>query len=464
MDLQLSITGTRDLTRQIYRQLRERILDGRLKSGDRLPASRELAEELAVARKTVTQAYDLLISEGFLESRLGSGTFVADGFALRAKPTDVATSPLEVPDRWNHLSDLLAPPRNVPFNFTVGVPDVTQFPFPLWRSLLGSCARRLSQNASTYAEPHGYAPLREAIAKYTGFTRAVVCDSEDVVITNGAQHAFALISYLLIRSGTVVAMEQPGYERARWLFEAHGASIAEVPVDREGLVVERLPRRAKLIYVTPSHQFPLGVRMSLSRRLALLEWAARRGAAVIEDDYDSEFRFEARPLDSLQSLDRQGVVLYVGTFSKVLFPGLRIGFIVAPKPIRHPLVVARQLTDWHGPLLIQATLAKFIHEGHLARHIRKMRRIYAERRQELIRCLQTSLAGSLDLWPNVAGLHIAASLKCGLSGDAVAESAMSVGVGVGSLGKYGLALGYSLIDTGQIREGIRLLMKAINTA
>jgi GntR family transcriptional regulator/MocR family aminotransferase len=248
------------------------------------------------------------------------------------------------------------------------------------------------------------------------------------------------------------------------LFEAHGASIAEVPVDREGLVVERLPRRAKLIYVTPSHQFPLGVRMSLSRRLALLEWAARRGAAVIEDDYDSEFRFEARPLDSLQSLDRQGVVLYVGTFSKVLFPGLRIGFIVAPKPIRHALVVARQLTDWHGPLLIQATLAKFIHEGHLARHIRKMRRIYAERRQELIRCLQTSLAGSLDLWPNVAGLHIAASLKCGLSGDAVAESAMSAGVGVGSLGKYGLALGYSLIDTGQIREGIRLLMKAINTA
>ncbi len=463
MDLQLSITGTRDLTRQIYRQLRERILDGRLKSGDCLPASRELADELAVARKTVTNAYDLLISEGFLESRRGSGTFVADGFALRAKPADSALSPLKVPQLWNRLSGSLAPaPRNVPYDFAVGVPDAAQFPFPLWRSLLGSRARMLSKNAGAYAEAQGYPPLREAIAKYTGFTRAVACGSEDIVVTNGAQQAFALISYLFIRSGTVVAMERPGYEMARWLFEAHGARIAEVPVDREGLVVERLPRQAKLIYVTPSHQFPLGVRMSLPRRLALLEWAASHGAAIIEDDYDSEFRFEARPLDSLQSLDRQGVVLYVGTFSKVLFPSLRIGFIVAPEPVRRALIAARRLTDWHGELLTQATLARFIDEGHLARHIRKMRRIYAERRQELIRRMQESLTDSLDLWPSVAGLHIAASLKHGLSGDVVAESAGSLGVGVQSLGKYGLALGYGAIDTGRIHEGVRRLMKAIN--
>jgi GntR family transcriptional regulator / MocR family aminotransferase len=463
MDLQLSIIGTRDLTRQIYRQLRERILDGRLKSGDRLPASRELAEELAVARKTITNVYDLLISEGFLDSRRGSGTFVADGFALRAKPADRVVSHVEVPERWRRLSDLLAlSPRNFPFDFTVGVPNITRFPFPLWRNLHGSCARRLSKNASVDADPQGYAPLREAIAKYTGFTRAVVCDPEDVIVTNGAQQAFALISYLLIRPRTVVAMEQPGYERARWLFEAHGARIVEVPVDHEGLVVERLPRQAKLIYVTPSHQFPLGVRMSLPRRLALLEWAAGHGAAVIEDDYDSEFRFEARPLDSLQSLDRQGVVLYVGTFSKVLFPGVRIGFIVAPEPIRCALAAIRQLTDWHGPLLTQATLARFIHEGHLARHIRKMRHIYAERRQELIRCLQALLAERLDLWPSMAGLHIAASLKQGRSGDIVAESAKNLGVGVESLKEYGIALGYGMIDTSQIYEGVRRLMKAIN--
>jgi GntR family transcriptional regulator/MocR family aminotransferase len=460
MDLQLSLIGNRDLTRQIYRQLRERILDGRLKSGDRLPASRELAEELAVARKTVTNVYDLLIGEGFLDARRGSGTFVADGFAWRAKPADSAISPVEITERWNRWSGLLALPRhNLPFDFEVGVPDVTNFPFPLWRSLLGTRARMLSKKAGDYAEPQGYAPLREAIAKYSGFTRAVVCNSEDVVVTNGAQQAFALISYVLIRSGTVVAMEQPGYERARWLFEAHGARIAEIPVDHEGLVVERLPRRAKLIYVTPSHQYPLGVRMSLTRRLALLEWAAKRGAAVIEDDYDSEFRFEARPLDSLQSLDRQGVVLYVGTFSKVLFPGVRIGFIVAPEPVRHALVAARQLTDWHGPLLTQATLARFIDDGHLARYIRKMRRIYAERRQELMRCLR---AASLDLWPSVAGLHIAAGLKRGLSGDVVAESASSLGVGVKPLGEHGLALGYGAIETSQIHEGVRRLMKAIH--
>src|SRR5262249_2892142 len=465
MDLQLSIIGTRDITRQIYRQLRERILDGRLKSGDRLPASRELAEELAVARKTITNVYDLLISEGFLDSQRGAGTFVAAGFASRAKPTGSVISPVRVPERWNRLSGLLAlSPRNFPFDFVVGVPDVTRLPFPLWRSLLGSSARMLSKNASTYAEPQGYAPLREAIATYSGFTRAIACNPEDVLVTSGAQQAFALISYLLVRSGTVVAMEQPGYERARWLFEAHGARIVEVPVDQEGLVVERLPRQAKLIYVTPSHQFPLGVRMSLPRRLALLEWAARCGAAIIEGDNDSELRFEARPLDSLQSLDRQGVVFYVGTFSKVLFPGVRIGFIVAPEPVRRALIAARQLTDWHGPLLVQAALARFIREGHLARHIRKMRRIYAERRQELMRCLRAELAESLDLWPSMAGLHIAAGLKLGLSGDVVAESAKSLGVGVESLGEYGLALGYSMIDASQIYEGVRRLMKAINSS
>jgi GntR family transcriptional regulator/MocR family aminotransferase len=465
MDLQLSITGGRDLTRQIYRKLRERILDGRLKAGERLPASRELAEELAVARKTVTNVYDLLISEGFLDSRRGSGTYVADSIPVRMKPGTRAISPVEVHARWNDLSRLLvASPHNLPFDFAVGVPDVSRFPFPLWRSLLGSRARMLSRNASTYAEPQGYAPLREAIASYTGFTRAVVCNSGDVVVTNGAQQAFALISYVLVRSGTVVAMEQPGYERARWLFEAHGARIAEVPVDQDGLIVERLPRQAKIIYVTPSHQFPLGVRMSLPRRTALLEWAVRHGAAVIEDDYDSEFRFDARPLDSLQSLDRHSVVLYVGTFSKVLFPGVRIGFIVAPEPVRSALVAARQLTDWHGSLLTQATLGRFIQEGHLARHIRKMRRIYAERRAILLRCLEAGPEDSVEAWPGAAGLHISVRLDITLRADTVTESAQRVGVGVDSFVEHGLTLGYGAIEAGQIEEGIRRLMRVIETA
>ncbi|HEX6717077.1 MAG TPA: PLP-dependent aminotransferase family protein [Pyrinomonadaceae bacterium] len=461
MDLQLLITGKRNLARQIYRQLRERILDGRLKSGERLPASRELAEELAVARKTVTNVYDLLMSEGFLEGRVGSGTFVAAGVA-RAKSHSRKASPLVVPKEWYRLCKLVSQqPQALPFNFELGVPDTSRFPYPLWRSILGSRAQMLSRHAGAYAEAEGYGPLREAIAKYTAFTRAVNCTALDVVVTNGAQQAFALISHVLINPGSSVAMEWPGYERARWLFESHGARIAEVPVDEEGLIVERLPRNARLVYVTPSHQFPLGVRMSLSRRLALLEWATKHGAIVIEDDYDSEYRFAARPLDSLQSLDRDGVVLYVGTFSKVLFPGVRTGFVISPEPIRSALVAARQLTDWHGPLLTQATLARFIHEGHLARYIRKMRRVYAERRQCLFDCLEAELDGWLKPWPSSAGLHIAVEISGVPSADVIAKSASHLGVKLQPFGQRGLALGYGAIEANEIKEGIRRLTRAI---
>ncbi|MDX6711374.1 MAG: GntR family transcriptional regulator / MocR family aminotransferase [Blastocatellia bacterium] len=465
MDLQLTISGKRNFTRQIYRELRQRILDGRLKPGERLPSSRELANELAVARKTITNVYDLLISEGFLDTRHGSGTFVSGGISQLRDEASSTVSAIEVPEEWDRFSRLLTPSRSgLPFDFAVGVPDISRFPYPLWRSLLGNRARMLSRNAELFPEPQGYAPLREEIAKYTGFTRAVVCSGRDVLITNGAQQAFALIAYVLVRSGSVVAMEQPGYPRARWLFEAHGARIAEVSVDEEGLIVDKLPHNAKLIYVTPSHQFPLGVRMSLARRRALLEWAAEHGAAVVEDDYDSEFRYEARPLDSLQSLDRHGVVLYVGTFSKVLFPGIRTGFIVAPEPIRRALVAARHLTDWHGPQLIQATLAKFIQEGHLARHIRKMRRIYAQRRQLLFQCLESDVFGIAEPWPSAAGLHIAVRLNRGLSGDEIANAAKAKGVGVDSLGPHGLALGYGAIEISQIEEGARRLMRVIRAA
>lgn len=462
MDLQLSLSGKRNLSLQIYRQLQQRILDGRLKRGERLPASRELAAELSVARKTITNVYDLLMSEGLLETRAGSGTFVARGISDRKTAATSFKSPVVVTKQWNRLSPLLAAHEpNLAFNFGLGIPDTSRFPFPLWRSILGSRARMLSTNADTYAEPQGYQPLREAIARYTAFTRAVICTANDVVISNGAQQAFALISYVLLNRGSVVAMENPGYQRARWLFESHGARITEVPVDEEGLVVSRLPRRAKLVYVTPSHQFPLGVRMSLNRRLELLEWAARNGAAVIEDDYDSEFRFSPRPLDSLQSLDRNGVVLYVGTFSKVLFPGVRIGFVVAPEPVRTTLIAARQLTDWHGPLLTQATLARFIHEGHLARYIRKMRRVYEERRRKLLKALEVELSEWLRPWPSSAGLHLATAPRRRFSSEAVTQFAARLGVAVQSLGEHGLALGYGAIETNQIDEGIGRLRKAI---
>jgi GntR family transcriptional regulator/MocR family aminotransferase len=465
MDLQLTILGQRPITRQIYDQLRERVIDGRLQPGEKLPSTRELAEELAVARKTVTNVFDMLLSEGLLESRRGAGTYVARSFAGNYARTMPGPSPIRVRADLARLTQRLAGERiSSPFDFNVGIPDISRFPFPHWRSLLASRARMLSRNASPFAEPQGYEPLRETIAGYIGFTRAVVCTARDIVITNGAQQAFALLCYALIGPGTVVAFEHPGYERARWLFELHGAKVAEVPVDEQGLIVERLPDAAKVIYVTPSHQFPLGVRLSLARRMELLEWAARRGAAIIEDDYDSEFRYESRPLDSLQSLDQHGVVFYVGTFSKVLFPGVRSGFVVAPQPVRDALVAARQLTDWHGPLLTQATLTRFIHEGHLARHIRKMRTLYAERRRLLLRSFAADPKVFMDPWPSSAGLHLSVRLPPHISADRVAQLAAQMGVGVTSLGEFGLMLGFGAIETSLIEEGVDRIRRAINSA
>ncbi len=463
MDLQLSISGKGDVTRQIYRQLRERIIDGRLRSGERLPASRELADELAIARKTVTNVYDLLISEGFLDTRVGSGTFVADGIS-RDVESPRTKSALSLSESWDRVAESLKVDRTeVTFDFNVGVPDVSRFPFAVWRSILGSRSRLLARNASEYANPRGFAPLRAAITKYTGFTRAVRCDPSDVVITSGAQQGFDLISRVLIRPGTVVAMEHPGYDRARLLFEMHGAKIAEVPVDDEGMIVDKLPPDARIVYVTPSHQFPLGVCMSLPRRLALLEWAAKRGAAIIEDDYDSEFRFAARPLDSLQSLDRHGVVLYVGTFSKVTFPAVRIGFVVAPDPVKSAIVAARELTDWHGSILMEATLARFIDEGHLARHIRKMRRIYAVRRMQLLKSIEEEMSDRVRVYPGMAGLHVGASLKTGITASDLAERAMTAGVRIMSVADDKFALGYGAIEHTDIAEGIEQLRKIVKS-
>lgn len=462
MDLQLSISGKGDTTRQIYKQLRERILDGRLTSGTRLPASRELAEELAIARKTVTNVYDLLISEGFLDTRVGSGTFVATGISESENSSKATTSPLVVPELWDRIGESLKIIRTeVPFDFNVGVPDVSRFPFAIWRSIVSSRSRLLARNAREYANPRGFAPLRAAITKYTGFTRAVKCDPSDVVITNGAQQAFDLIARVLVHPGTVVAMEHPGYDRARWLFEMHGAKIAKIPVDDEGLIVDKLPPDARIVYVTPSHQFPLGVCMSLSRRLALLEWASKHGAAIIEDDYDSEFRFAARPLDSLQSLDRHGVVLYVGTFSKVLFPAVRIGFVVAPDAIKRAIIAARELTDWHGSILMEATLARFIDDGHLARHIRKMRAIYASRRKILVNSIEDELSDWVRVYPGMAGLHVGASLKGQLSATELADRALSSGVRIMSFAEDGFAVGYGAIEHPDIDEGVKILRKVL---
>jgi GntR family transcriptional regulator/MocR family aminotransferase len=475
MDLHLAVEGSRDLTGQLYRQLRSAVLEGRLRGGDRLPPTRELAERLGISRNVVTEAYDRLTGEGFLLGRVGAGTYIAESVASGRHYTALRqpTAKISVRPIWNSLPTapiFSAPPLGLPYSFLVGTPERRRFPFDIWRRIFIRELRAFSKSEERGTR-QGEPQLRQAIAKYVAFSRAVVCDEQDIVVTNGTQQALDLIGRVLIDPGTVVAVEEPGYPMARASFLSHGARVIGVPVDREGLVVERLPERAKLIFVTPSHQFPLGMPMSLARRMALLEWAQARGAVIIEDDYDSEYRFEGRSLESLQNLDRSGLVLYLGTFSKVLFPGLRLGFVVAPPSVRAPLVKAKEVTDWFSNVLDQATLARFIDDGHLAKHIRKMRKIYAARRQLLLNILTEEFDEWLEPIASVAGSHLSAFLRKGIAADSVVEKARHAGVGIHFLNdcyfsrpaKAGLIIGYGAIEERAIAEGLKRLLNVLKT-
>jgi GntR family transcriptional regulator/MocR family aminotransferase len=291
------------------------------------------------------------------------------------------------------------------------MPDISLFPYALWRSLVASSSRVVGELDARYGNPQGDPKLRDAIARYVAFTRGVVCNADRIVITHGAQQAFDLIARVLLNPGDIAAVEDPGYPPVPDLWTTQGVKVKPVPVDAHGLCVSRLPANARLVYVTPSHQFPLGMPMSLERKLDLLGWAAEHRACILEDDYDSEFRFDPRPLEALQSLDQRGLVVYVGTFSKVLHPGLRIGFIVAPPALVPALCAARQLADWHQPLVSQVALARFITEGHLARHVRRMSRIYARRRARLLEALARSPHIFGEVVPSVAGLHVTCITK-----------------------------------------------------
>ncbi|MEO3875713.1 PLP-dependent aminotransferase family protein [Nonomuraea sp. B12E4] len=451
MDVHISLRGRGDLAAQVYRQLLEAILDGRLRSGERLPPTRELARRLEISRNTVALAYDRLAADGFLVGRAGAGTFVsAQQVRGRAAPKGVV-QPKPV---WRELQGV-QPPQPARYDFRAGIPDPHLFPMETWRRLV---ARELRVGVAAYGDPSGYEPLRAAISRHIGISRSVHAGPGDVLITNGAQQALDLIGRVLIEPGTCVAVEEPGYAPARQLFRSLGARVTGVPVDAEGLVVEAVPGSARIVHVTPSHQFPLGTPMSPARRAALLAWAERRRAVVIEDDYDSEFRFGERPLEPLQSLDRAGRVIYVGSFSKTLLPMLRLGFLVAPASLAPALRTAKRLSDWHGELPTQAALARFIDEGLLARHIRKATREYAARHA----LIAEALAGFLDLIPATAGLHLCARIPPGMSVRETPD------VAVERLENYcgetppqpGLVLGYGAITRDDIPEGLRLLRMA----
>lgn len=465
--------GSRRLLRALHEQLRGAILDGRLKPGLRLPATRALAAAFGISRNTAVAAYDLLLGEGYVEARAGSGIYVANVMPRRAErriakadPSGdrrLATfwrNPPPAPNRATRSTD--------DARFELGVPDPQWFPFDVWRRLAARALRTASRGPASYDDAQGRPALREAIARHVSFARAVSCGSDDLVVTAGAQQAFDLVARILVTPGrTVVAMENPGYPPARAAFAAAGATLAPVRVDAEGLVVEAIPANARIVYVTPSHQFPLGVALSTRRRTALLEFAQRSGAIVVEDDYDSEFRYGDRPLDALQTLDRADCVFYVGTFSKSLFPAIRLGYVAAPAWARPALVAAKRCTDWHCATHAQDTLAAFIAEGHLARHVRRMRQIYAQRRQTLLDVLAADFAPWLTVLPASAGLHLSALLRKPPDAAALAQRARELGVGtlaayhVGKGAPSGLVFGYGAIDDRKIAPALKALRRLL---
>ena len=473
MDVHVSLDGGTDLATQIYRQLRAAMLDGRLRVGERLPPTREFAARLAVSRNTVSAAYDRLVAEGFLAGRVGSGTFVRAGAAGPAKPQDALGGTHGIPGGgrvapravWQSIPRPTAhPPGPPPYDFSVGAPDTGLFPADTWRRLV---MRELRASAlpSHYGEPEGHEGLRAAIARHTGMSRSVKASADDVIVTNGAQQALDLLGRVLISPGDRVAVEEPGYPPARWLFQSLGAEVTGVPVDREGIDVAAIPDGTRMVYTTPSHQHPLGVTMSLQRRTALLDWAQAHDAVIIEDDYDSEFRFSSRPLEPLQSLDRAGHVAYVGTFAKTMVPTLRLGFLIAPASLRDTLRTAKQLTDWHVDLPSQAALARFIDDGLFARHLRKANRSYAARHELIMNTLERDFAPWLRVIPSVSGLHLCAVAEPGaVVPPGLVSRARRRGVAVETLADFcggppqaGLVIGYGAIREERIGEGLRRL-------
>jgi GntR family transcriptional regulator/MocR family aminotransferase len=483
MDIHIAVEGRHDLAGQIYRQLRAGIVEGRLTGGTRLPSTRDLAAQLGVSRKTTLDVFERLLAEGYLSARAGSGTFVADGLqrlpAQRsghvlavesARAQTKAKSKARAQPLWEqmpHGLSLPGPTSALAHDFVGGKTDKSLFPFDIWRRCINQAVRAQSRSPGIYREPAGEQELRLAIARYLGFNRAVVCNWDEVIVTQGAQHALDLITRVTLRPGDVAVLEDPGYPPALACFAAAGAKVVSVPVDADGLVVHKLPDKARLVYVTPSHQFPLGIPMSLERRVALLEWAQKRGAVIIEDDYDSEYRFEGRPMEPLKSLDRAGLVAYVGTFSKTIFPELRVGYAVPPASLLGPLCTARQVADWHGCTLTQTALATFMLNGDFAKHLRRMHKLYGARRACLLEHLQGGLAPWFEAIVPTCGIHLAAHLRGQIAEETVIAAAREASIGLYGLARFhrraqtqpGLIFGYGGIAVEQIDAALSALAR-----
>lgn len=482
----IHLDRTQPLLHQIYDQLRAAILTQSLEPGTRLPSSRALADRFAISRNTVLVAYEQLLTEGYLETRPGSGTYVSS--TLRAgtlAPVRATAAPAGLRQarlsRYSHRLraldiENLSRGGGLRYSFHYGTVNAADFPADIWRRLLLREIRRRAGKPYAYENPQGLPELRAALSDYLGRARGIRARPEQILIVNGSQQAIDLALRVLVDPGDAVVIEDPGYVGARLAIEAIGARLIPVPVDAEGLDTAKLPASgvdARLAYVTPSHQFPTGGVMPTSRRLALLDWAARDGTYVFEDDYDSEYRYEGRPVESLQSLDRTGLVIYSGTVSKVLSPGLRLGYVVLPPELVTPFLYAKELTDRHTASLDQAVFAHLIRDGHFERHIRRTRRRNQARRDELMAALRTAFGSAVDILGAKAGLHVVVCFRgipAALAGSvAEAAAARSVGISPAETEQDSgqpparFVMGYAALDEADIRQGVTLLKEVVQS-
>jgi GntR family transcriptional regulator/MocR family aminotransferase len=477
--------GEIPIYRQLYDWFRQAIIGGQLRPGQRVPSTRSLAAELKISRMPVLGAFEQLLAEGYLETFIGAGTRVA-----RSIPDDTLSSPTgrarkgpretvekRGPRRMSRRGVALTqlPPQSWIDNlgaFRVSLPALDHFPIGAWSKLVARHSRRPASGTMAYCHAMGYLPFREAIAEYLGAVRGVRCEASQILVTTGSQQALQISAQVLLDPRDWVCVEEPGYPGARQAFMTVGAHLVPVRVDHDGINVAEIRSRgrsARAVYVTPSHQYPMGMTMSATRRLLLLHWAVHSGAWIIEDDYDSEYRFGSRPIASLQGLDTDGRVIYVGTFSKVLFPALRLGYVVVPKDLVRAFSAARDAADIFSSTLYQAVLTDFIREGHFARHIRRMRMLYLDRRRALVNAIQVQMGHMVEVIGAEAGMHLVALLPRGINDVEVSRKAAQMGISAIPLSscyitpptRGGLILGYGGANAHQIHDGIRKLRMSL---
>lgn len=436
------------LNAQLYEQLKSGIYQGMLRAGDRLPSSREMGTELGISRNSVLQVFEQLTMEGFFETKTGAGTFVSAGADMLAnrkkqqpaaaeKPARCAARPHGMNDAFKEHASEIEP--IVPFQ--TSVPLLSEFPFAAWARVSAAIHQRIAKLHLGYDDAQGYLPLRQALAGHLRISRSINCGPDNIVIVNSSRQALHLAAELLLNKGDECWMEDPGYPGALSAMQRFGAAICPIPIEAEGIDIDYAIRHhpnARLVYVTPSHQFPMGSTLSLSRRIKLLNYAAKKNMWIIEDDYDSEFRYNGRPIPALQGIDTNGNVIYLGTLSKVLLPALRLGYMVLPTAtLARKFAVAKSAIDGQSNIIIQATAAEFITLGHFSRHIRRMRLFYKKAQDDLVALINLHLPGMLTPVPVDAGMHLLAWLPEGIDAGIVAAEALKQGLVINPLSQYG---------------------------